>query len=582
MKLAKRVLKYLKPYKGRLSLAILSMILYSALTVLFFDQFQELIDTIIRGLEEGNATLDELNWILIGVFFIFLLRGIAQYGKKYLTSYVSQNAIKDLRADLYGHLHSLSLEFYAENKTGEIMSRATNDVGILQGAIASGAIGVFSKVFTLVGGIGKLLYDSWKLTLVSFILFPVIGYIIDLFSKKIKKVSKRAQVKIANVSDVLQETISGIRVVKSFGREEYEYERFQEENYANFRANLKSSQLKATLTPATEFLASLSFIVVLWYGGREVVAGSMSPGQLIGFFSLLLYITNPLKSITRLVGTIQKSLAAAERIFEVIDEQPSIQDKKNAQELESVEGKIELENVSFSYDEDELALDDINLVAEQDQMVALVGHSGAGKSTLVNLIPRFYDPDEGSIYINGTNIKEFKVGSLRDKMGIVPQETVLFSGTIEDNILYGDLDASREEVIKAAQAANAHDFILGFEDGYETKIGERGAGLSGGQKQRIAIARAILKNPEVLILDEATSSLDTESEALVQEALERLMEDRTTFVIAHRLSTVLNADRIVVLEDGRIVERGTHEELLEQGGVYSDLYEVQLKGNKDS
>ena len=581
MKLAKRVLKYLKPYKGRLVLAILSMILYSALTVLFFDQFQELIDTIIRGLEEGNATLDELNWILIGVFFIFLFRGIAQYGKKYLTSYVSQNAIKDLRADLYGHLHSLSLEFYAENKTGEIMSRATNDVGILQGAIASGAIGVFSKVFTLVGGVGKLLYDSWKLTIVSFILFPVIGYIIDLFSKKIKKVSKRAQVKIANVSDVLQETISGIRVVKSFGREEYEYERFQEENYANFRANLKSSQLKATLTPATEFLASLSFIVVLWYGGREVVAGNMSPGQLIGFFSLLLYITNPLKSITRLVGTIQKSLAAAERIFEVIDEQPSIQDKKDAQELEGVEGKIELENVSFSYDEDELALDDINLAAEQDQMVALVGHSGAGKSTLVNLIPRFYDPDEGSIYINGTNIKEFKVDSLRDKMGIVPQETVLFSGTIEDNILYGDLDASREEVIKAAQAANAHDFILGFEDGYETKIGERGAGLSGGQKQRIAIARAILKNPEVLILDEATSSLDTESEALVQEALERLMEDRTTFVIAHRLSTVLNADRIVVLEEGRIVERGTHEELLEQDGVYSDLYEVQIKSSDE-
>ena len=576
MKLIKRVLKYLSPYKGRFILAIISMIIYSALTVLFFDQFQELIDTIIRGLEAGEATLDELNIILIGVFFIFLFRGVAQYGKKYLTSYVSQNAIKDLRADLYEHLHSLSLEFYAENKTGEIMSRATNDIGILQGAIASGAIGVFSKVFTLIGGIGKLFYDSWKLTLISFILFPVIGYIIDLFSKKIKKVSKRAQVKIANVSDVLQETISGIRVVKSFGREEYEYQRFQEENYANFRANLKSSQLKATLTPATEFLASLSFIVVLWYGGREVVAGSMSPGQLIGFFSLLLYITNPLKSISRLVGTIQKSLAAAERIFEVIDEQPSIQDKEDAEELQTVEGKIELKGVTFSYDGDELALDNIDLTAEQDQMIALVGHSGAGKSTLVNLIPRFYDPDQGGVYINGSNIKEFKIDSLRDKMGIVPQETMLFSGTIEDNILYGDLEASRTEVIEAAKAANAHGFITDFEAGYETEIGERGAGLSGGQKQRIAIARAILKDPEVLILDEATSSLDTESEALVQEALERLMADRTTFVIAHRLSTVLNADRIVVLEDGKIVERGTHEELLAAEGVYRDLYEIQL------
>ena len=577
MKLAKRVLSYLKPYKWQFALAIVAMVVYSALTVYFFDQFQKLIDTIIKGLEKGEATLAELNLILLGVFFIFLFRGVAQYGKKYLTAYVSQNAIKDLRADLYGHLQSLSLEFYAQNKTGEIMSRATNDVGILQGAIASGAIGVFSKFFTLTIGIGKLFYDNWKLTLISFTLFPIIGYIIDVFSKKIKKISKRAQIKIANVSDVLQETISGIRVVKSFGREEYEYERFQEQNYANFRANLKSSQLKAAVTPATEFLASLSFIVVLWYGGHQVVAGEMTPGVLIGFFSLLLYITNPLKSIIRLTGTIQKSLAAAERIFEVIDIQPSIQNSAQAQELTEVDGNIELKDVSFSYDDDEWALDDISLEVEPGQMIALVGHSGAGKSTLVNLIPRFYDPNHGQVSLDGIDIKDYEVNSLRQKMGIVPQETILFGGTIEDNILYGDLDASREGVIAAAKAANAHDFIMGFENGYDTELGERGAGLSGGQKQRIAIARAILKDPEILILDEATSSLDTESEALVQEALERLMENRTTFVIAHRLSTVLNADRIVVMEDGQIVEQGTHEELLEYDGVYSDLYEVQLK-----
>ena len=577
MKLAKRVLSYLKPYKWQFALAIVAMIIYSALTVYFFDQFQKLIDTIIKGLEKGEATLWELNLILVGVFFIFLFRGVAQYGKKYLTAYVSQNAIKDLRADLYGHLQSLSLEFYAQNKTGEIMSRATNDVGILQGAIASGAIGVFSKFFTLVIGISKLFYDNWKLTLISFTLFPIIGYIIDVFSKKIKKISKRAQIKIANVSDVLQETISGIRVVKSFGREEYEYERFQEQNYANFRANLKSSQLKAVVTPATEFLASLSFIVVLWYGGHQVVAGEMTPGVLIGFFSLLLYITNPLKSIIRLTGTIQKSLAAAERIFEVIDIQPSIQNSDQAQELKEVDGTIKLKEVSFSYDDDEWALDNVNLEVDPGQMIALVGHSGAGKSTLVNLIPRFYDPNHGQVSLDGRDIKDYEVNSLREKMGIVPQETILFGGTIEDNILYGYLDASREEVVDAAKAANAHDFIMNFESGYDTELGERGAGLSGGQKQRIAIARAILKDPEILILDEATSSLDTESEALVQEALERLMENRTTFVIAHRLSTVLNADRIVVMEEGQIVEQGTHEELLEYDGVYSDLYEVQLK-----
>ncbi|GAB6099447.1 ABC transporter ATP-binding protein [Halanaerocella petrolearia] len=571
MKLAKRVLSYLNPYKSRLLLAVICMLFNAALSIFFFDRFGQLIDTVI-----SQAEMDELNWLIIGIFFLFLFRGIFQYGQKYLTAYVSQNAIKDLRADLYGHLQSLSLDFYADNKTGEIMSRATNDIGVLQGAIVSGAIGVFSKVFVLAGGIGKLFYDNWRLATVSFVLFPLIGYVVDRFNRRIREVSKRAQVKVANVSDVLQETISGVRVVKSFGREEYEYERFQEQNYANFRANLKNSQLKATLTPVTEFLAALSFIVVLWYGGREVIAGKMTAGELTGFFTLLLYITNPLKSLTKLSGTIQRALAAAERIFEIIDIQPAIQDQPGAKKLTEVDGVIEFDNVSFSYDDNELALDKINLEAQPGQMVALVGPSGAGKSTLVNLVPRFYDPDQGMVSIDGVDIKEFKVNSLRDKIGIVPQETILFGGTIEDNILYGNLAASQEEVVQAAKAANAHEFVMSFADDYQTQIGERGVGLSGGQKQRIAIARAILNDPEILILDEATSALDTESEALVQEALERLMENRTTFVIAHRLSTVLNADRIVVMDEGRIVETGTHKELLNQEGVYEGLYQAQF------
>ncbi|MBM7556975.1 ABC transporter transmembrane domain-containing protein [Halanaerobacter jeridensis] len=583
MKLAKRILKYLSPYKGRLVLAVICMIGNAALSVFFFDEFGKFIDTVITEAKQSGAAAgtDKLTTIILGLFLLFLFRALFQYGQKYLTAFVSQNAIKDLRADLYGHLQSLSLEFYSQNKTGEIMSRATNDVGIIQGAIVSGAVGVFSKSFVLALGIGKLFYDNWRLTLIAFVIFPVIGFVVDKFNRKIRKVSKRAQVKVANVSDILQETISGIRVVKSFGREEYEYERFQEQNKANFRANLKNSQLNATLTPVTEFLAAMSFLVVLWYGGLDVIKGHMTTGELTGFFTLLLYITNPLKSLTKLSGTIQRAMSAAERIFEIIDIQPSIQNSPQAQELEDVEGTIELEEVSFSYDDDELALDNINLEVDPGQMIALVGHSGAGKSTLVNLIPRFYDPDHGQIYLDDIDIKDYNVDSLRSKMGIVPQETILFGGTIEDNILYGDLDASRDEVIAAAKAANAHDFIMNFEDGYDTELGERGAGLSGGQKQRIAIARAILKDPEILILDEATSSLDTESEALVQEALERLMENRTTFVIAHRLSTVLNADRIVVMEEGQIVEQGTHDELLEYDGVYSDLYEVQLKGSKE-
>jgi subfamily B ATP-binding cassette protein MsbA len=581
MKFAKRLLKYLNPYKGRLFIAILCMIGNAGLSVFFFDEFGNFIDTVINAAKESGAAAgtEKLIMIMVGLLLLFFFRGIFQYGQKYLTAYVSQNAIKDLRADLYGHLQSLSLEFYSQNKTGEIMSRATNDVGIIQGAIVSGAIGAFSKSIILILGIGKLFYDNWRLTLITFIIFPVIGFVVDKFNRRIRKVSRKAQVKVANVSDILQETISGIRVVKSFGREEYEFERFQEQNQANFRANLKNSQLNATLTPVTEFLAALSFIIVLWYGGLDVIKGNMTTGELTGFFTLLLYITNPLKSLTKLSGTIQRAIAAGERIFEIIDIQPSIQDRKGAKDLEDVDGTIKLKDVSFSYDDDELALDSIDLDIAPGQLIALVGHSGAGKSTLVNLIPRFYDPQEGQIFVDEIDIKNYKVDSLRAKIGIVPQETILFGGTIEDNILYGDLDATREEVIAAAEAANAHQFIMSFEDGYDSEIGERGAGLSGGQKQRVAIARAILKDPEILILDEATSSLDTESEALVQEALERLMEERTTFVIAHRLSTVLNADRIVVLEDGQIVEQGTHDQLLEHDGVYSNLYDVQLKNN---
>ncbi|TDX59210.1 ABC transporter ATP-binding protein [Orenia marismortui] len=576
MELAKRVLKYLKPYKGRLTTAVISMLLNGFLTIFFFDRFQKLMDAIIVGLYEGETTIKQLNLMIMGIFFIFFFRAIVQYGEKYLTAYISQNAIRNLRDDLYEHLQRLSLDFYAQNKTGEIMSRVTNDVGILQGAIVSGAIGVFSLFFQLTLGLGKLFYDNWRLTLLSLILFPLIGYTIDKFNKRIRKVSKRAQVKVADVSDILQETISGIRVVKSFGREDYEYKRFSKENYANFRANMKNSQLNATLTPITEFLASISFIIILWYGGGEVMKAKMSPGELTGFFTLLLYITNPLKSLTRLSGTIQRALAAAERIFEIIDINPTIKDKEEAQDIDRVDGYIDFKDITFSYNEDELALDNINLEVEPGQMVALVGASGAGKSTLVNMIPRFYDPNEGIITLDGIDIKDIKLDSLRQQIGIVPQETLLFGGTIKENILYGNLDASDEEIIQAAKTANAHDFILKFPDGYDSSIGERGAGLSGGQKQRIAIARAVLKNPQILILDEATSALDTESEALVQEALDRLMKNRTTFVIAHRLSTILDADKIVVMEKGKIVERGTHEELLAKDGVYKKLYKIQF------
>ncbi len=558
------------------------MMLNGILSIAFFGEFfGQFIDEIVSSYTQQDMSSAELNMILFGIFLLFFFRAFFQYGEKYLIAYVSKISVRDIRDDLYQHLQSLSLDYYAQHNTGKIMSRATNDVGQIESSIASGAVRIFSYSFTLLAGIIKLFYDNWRLALISFIVIPFIAYVINYFNKRIRKVSKRVQEEIADVSDILQETLSGIRVVKCFGREEYEAERFAKQNHANFRANMKNQQLKATLSPITEFLASMSFIIVLRYGAFEVAQGQMTTGELIGFFALLMYIVNPLKSITKLSGTIQRALAAAERIFSVMDIAPNVVDKEGAVKLEEIKEGIEFKNLSFSYqDEDELALDNINFKVDIGEMVAFVGPSGAGKSTLANLIPRFYELNQGQIKIDGVDIRDIKIASLRDKIGIVPQENILFSGSIADNIRYGRLDANQEEIVEAAKAANAHEFILEFPKGYQTNLGERGKGLSGGQKQRIAIARAILKDPKILILDEATSALDTESEALVQEALERLMENRTSFVIAHRLSTIVDADKILVLKNGKIIEQGAHQELLSQDGLYSYLYQVQF--NRDS
>ena len=366
-------------------------------------------------------------------------------------------------------------------------------------------------------------------------------------------------------------------MVKSFGREDYEYERFSKQNEANFRAKKKNAQYGAILTPSIEFLASIAFTAILWYGGYQVIQGNMKPSELIAFFTMLFTINSPLKSLTNLSATIQKALASSERIFEIIDIDKHVtQDSENALKLDEIQGNIEYNSVNFSYNEDELVLKNINLEANSGEIIALVGPSGAGKTTLVDLIPRFYDPVKGKVTLDGYNLKNLDIDNLRDFIGIVPQETILFSGSLADNIAYGDLNASLEEIKKAAKAANAHTFIEEFPDSYQTEVGERGVGLSGGQKQRIAIARAILKNPKILILDEATSALDVESENLVQEALEKLMKNRTTFVIAHRFSTIKNADKIVVLENGEIKNIGKHNELINKDGLYAKLYKDQF------
>jgi subfamily B ATP-binding cassette protein MsbA len=577
LSLAKRVFAYIKPYKGRLTAGIISMLLHSFFTLFFFNVFHNLINTIIEEVSTGEKGLESLSWIALSMILVYFLKGVTNYGQTYLTSYVAQKAVRDIRADLYAHLQSLSLSFYNKNKTGEMISRLTNDVGILENAIVNGAIGVFYQAIVLIAGIFYLVYLNARLSLLLLVMLPVITVIMKNFNIKIRQVSRRVQIKIADISDVIQETLSAVRVVKSFGREEYEYQRFQMENEENFRARIKNAQYDAILSPFIEFIAAIAFTAILWYGGYEVYNGRMNPAALITYFTILLAIAQPLRSLSKLSTTIQQALAASERIFETIDINVHIEEKEDAEVLADVKGKVNFKNVSFAYKEGEEVLKDINLEVKPGEVVALVGPSGAGKTTLVDLIFRFYDPIEGSIYIDDKDIRELKLASLRKHIGIVPQENILFSGTLKDNIAYGDLTAADEEIIAAAKAANAHDFIMDFPDQYETIVGERGVGLSGGQRQRIAIARAILKDPKILILDEATSALDAESEALVQDALEKLMVNRTTFIIAHRLSTIKNADTIVVLDKGRIVEMGDHDSLMSKRGIYCKLYQGQIE-----
>jgi subfamily B ATP-binding cassette protein MsbA len=573
----KRIFKYILPYKGRLAGGVISMLVHAFLTVFFVRVFQGLLETIISDINMGREGMIQLSLVAGMMILVYFFKGIAYYGKSYLVAYVSQKSVRDIRNDLYSHLHNLSLSFYSKNKTGDILSRVTNDVQQLESSMINTTVGSIDKVFTLIGGILYLVYLNYRLTIFLIIILPLITYVITKFNYKLKKVSRRVQIKIADVSDVLQETLSAVRVVKSFGREEYEFERFSSENQANFRAKMKKTQYGAILTPLVEFLAAISFTAILWYGGYEVMQGRMSASELIAFFTLLLTISEPLRSITKLSKRLQQLFASAERVFEIMDTESELrEDDENKIDLKEVEGEVVYDNVSFAYNRDEVVLKNVDLTARPGEVVALVGHSGAGKTTMVDLIPRFFDPIEGRMRLDGHDLKDLKIDSLRDFIGIVPQETILFSGTLRDNIAYGDLEADEEAIHKAARAANAHEFIMDFPDGYDTVVGERGVGLSGGQKQRISIARAILKNPKILILDEATSSLDSESEALVQEALEHLMENRTTFIIAHRLSTIKNADKIVVVEKGEIMEMGSHQELLKKQGKYASLYRGQF------
>ena len=568
-----RLMKYIRPYTKQLAAAVACIVLAAGANLYMPWIIKDMIDKVL--MERDMAML---NLIAVGIVVVFFFRGVFYYGQSYLVSFVGQRVVIDIREALFEKFQRMPLAYFDRHQTGEIMSYVTNDVQALQNALVDKLIEFVTEASILIGSIVLMFYLDWKLTLITLITVPLVGQAMKIFGRKLKKSGTVIQERLADINSLLQESIAAVRVVKSFVRERYEIERFRGQNELNFQAEMKNVQLSSLLTPTVEFLAAITVTIILWIGGYEVVQGEITAGSLVAFLTYAVNLANPVKRIGRIYGAVQRAMAAADRVFDVIDMEETIHDREGAVPLPEIEGRVAVKDVSFSYKEGALALSHVSLEASPGQLVAFVGPSGAGKSTIANLIPRFYEVNEGVIEIDGHDVRDVTLDSLREQIGIVPQETMLFSSSVRENIRYGRLDATDEEIEEAARAANAEEFILQLPEGYETKIGERGLNLSGGQRQRIAIARAILKNPRILILDEATSALDTESEKIVQAALDKLMVGRTSFAIAHRLSTIFNADCIYVIDGGCIVEQGTHAELLAAGGLYSTLYNIQFRG----
>lgn len=510
---------------------------------------------------------------------IFLLRGIAQYGQDSLMAKAALTIALDIRKFIYGHLQRLSLNYFELAKTGDLTYRLTEDVDRIGEVINQFFHDFIPCILQLVVVLSYMLWLNWQLTLATLVLAPLMAIIIGTFGEKLLQYSRRSQNRISNLSALLTEVLSGIRLVQAFAAEQYELERFGHEAEANLKAKYQAEKAKAIQFVVVGFLLAMSVVFIFFLGGWQISKGNLTGKDFVSYIAGVALLIDPISHITNNYNSFKEGQASVDKIFELLAVEPSVIEKDGAIALESVQGKVEYKSISFSYGANALVINNLSLVANPGETIALVGSSGAGKSTLVNLLPRFYNVDQGEILIDGTNIQDVTLDSLRRQIGIVPQETTLFSGTIAQNIAFGQTDFELKEIESAAKIANAHQFISELAQGYLTYVGERGVNLSGGQRQRIAIARAILLNPRILILDEATSALDSESEALVQEALERIMQKRTVFVIAHRLATVRRASRILVLDKGQVIESGNHQELLEKNGVYASFHARQFQAS---
>lgn len=604
MKVYRRIFRYVKPYTGKLVLANIFTVLvvvFSLLSVMMLFPFIDLlfnetpvqtdakvvsifdlkdfITSYFAKFVHQYDKIDVLKYLSLLILLTFFLKNLFTYLQTYFMAEVEQGILKDLRFDLYKHFLELPLGFFTEERKGNLISRIINDVQIVKDSLIAVVNSIFRDPPSIIAYSIVLFLFSWKLTLIIFLLAPITAIILSKIGNSLKRSSIKSQEKISDITSTLDETLGAIRVVKAFGMEEYETKKFEKENNSYFQLLVRLARKRALGSPISEFVGVVTIVIILYFFGSEIIKGNsdMSPGAFIFYLAVFFQMMPSLKLFGQMFNSYKEGSAAAERVFDLLDTKPAITDATDAIEVKGFNDSIEFKDASFKYDKSDYILRNINLKINKGSIVAIVGPSGAGKSTIVDLIPRFYDLTDGNLLFDGLDIKKLNIESLRKQMGIVTQETILFNDTVRNNIAYGVSEIPLEKIIEAAEAANAHKFISNLENGYDTIIGDRGIKLSGGERQRLSIARAILKNPPILILDEATSSLDTESEILVQQAIERLMHGRTSIVIAHRLSTIQNAGMIVVLNGGQIAETGTHQQLLLTSGLYKKLYDMQFR-----